>query len=321
MSKAGRSGKLLALVLLKCAIALLILYYLLSRFATKSVVESLLQIKWWAVGGGVLLLALQLVLTALRSHLILRQSGSVVDFPTMLRIALAGSFYSQTMVSFIGGDGARIWLLAQKGVPPAVSSYVVILDRLVGLFAQLIFLLATLPVLFLMRVDAALQGPLLILGIGGLLCVATVIGLFGVVRYLRSGDSFVSRHLRGLSSINVEMMRDPHFVLRMALLSTAIVLINAFCVYIYFRGVSVDVGLQNVLLITPAVFLVSMVPISIAGWGVREGAMSAGFALVGIDPEKSIIVSIAFGLSLAIVSLPGSFTGLRVLSGPAEVAR
>jgi uncharacterized membrane protein YbhN (UPF0104 family) len=145
--------------------------------------------------------------------------------------------------------------------------------------------------------------------------------LFWVLPHVRPGQGFILRHLRGLSSINVEMLRNPEFLIRMTLLSAAVVLINALCVYTYFRGMGVDVGLLNVLVITPAVFLVSMVPISVAGWGVRESAMSAGFALVGVDPEKSIIVSIAFGLSLVLVSLPGSFTGLHLFSRPAGVGR
>jgi len=47
-------------------------------------------------------------------------------------------------------------------------------------------------------------------------------------------------------------------------------------------------------------------PISFAGWGVREGAMAAAFAVVGVPADQSILVSVAFGMVLLLVSLPGS---------------
>ena len=46
-------------------------------------------------------------------------------------------------------------------------------------------------------------------------------------------------------------------------------------------------------------------PLSIAGWGLREGAMVAVFALVGVPMDGALLMSVLLGLLLLLVSLPG----------------
>jgi hypothetical protein len=64
--------------------------------------------------------------------------------------------------------------------------------------------------------------------------------------------------------------------------------------------------------------LVSMIPISFAGWGVREGAMIMGLGGLGISEPNALAVSIAFGLLQLIVGLPGGALWL-MRSGAAGV--
>ena len=70
-------------------------------------------------------------------------------------------------------------------------------------------------------------------------------------------------------------------------------------------GLGLEITLANCLLLFPPVLLIQTLPISVAGWGVREGAMVAMFALVGVPAEGVLAMSILFGLVLIIMSLPG----------------
>jgi uncharacterized membrane protein YbhN (UPF0104 family) len=51
--------------------------------------------------------------------------------------------------------------------------------------------------------------------------------------------------------------------------------------------------------------LVTMAPISFAGWGVREGAMIVGLGLAGIAAADALAVSVAFGLLQVVLGVPG----------------
>jgi uncharacterized membrane protein YbhN (UPF0104 family) len=66
-----------------------------------------------------------------------------------------------------------------------------------------------------------------------------------------------------------------------------------------------DAPLSAFLLLAPLVTLVTTVPISVGGWGVREGAMVTALGLVNIQPSVALAVSIQFGLIMLAVGLPG----------------
>ena len=54
-----------------------------------------------------------------------------------------------------------------------------------------------------------------------------------------------------------------------------------------------------------SVVLVTIVPISIAGWGVREGAMVAAFAYAGLQQADGLIVSLLFGAGYLVLGVVG----------------
>jgi uncharacterized membrane protein YbhN (UPF0104 family) len=53
------------------------------------------------------------------------------------------------------------------------------------------------------------------------------------------------------------------------------------------------------------------VPISLAGWGIREGAMIGIFLLIGADQTKVLAMSIIYGILLIISSLPGAYFWIK----------
>ena len=52
--------------------------------------------------------------------------------------------------------------------------------------------------------------------------------------------------------------------------------------------------------------LLAAVPLSVNGWGIREGAMVAGLSLVGIGPADAFLISVLFGLGMMFSTLPGA---------------
>lgn len=71
------------------------------------------------------------------------------------------------------------------------------------------------------------------------------------------------------------------------------------------RGLDVPVGLVDCLVLMPPIVLVAGMPLSIAGWGLREGAVVAVFGLAGVPVDGALLMSILFGAMLLLVSLPG----------------
>jgi len=56
---------------------------------------------------------------------------------------------------------------------------------------------------------------------------------------------------------------------------------------------------------SPTVILIATVPISIAGWGVREGAMMTAFTFAGLTAADGLVVSVLYGAGLFAVGAIG----------------
>ncbi len=63
--------------------------------------------------------------------------------------------------------------------------------------------------------------------------------------------------------------------------------------------------------IVPPALVLTVIPVSIAGWGVREGALVGLFSLIGADKAVVLTMSLAYGILLILVSLPGLVVFLR----------
>lgn len=75
-------------------------------------------------------------------------------------------------------------------------------------------------------------------------------------------------------------------------------------------GLRLPVDFVDCLIIVPAALLLSALPITIAGWGLREGAFVVGFSFLGIGTNDALTLSLLFGFLNLIVRLPGGLLWL-----------
>ena len=59
----------------------------------------------------------------------------------------------------------------------------------------------------------------------------------------------------------------------------------------------------HALLLLPPVLLIASVPISIAGWGVRESALVLAFSYAGLPRSDGLIISVLFGVVILVAGL------------------
>ncbi len=76
-------------------------------------------------------------------------------------------------------------------------------------------------------------------------------------------------------------------------------------IYEVAHGLGLSIGLLECVVLTPPVSLLTVLPISMAGWGVREAGMVAALAFAGVAANDALVVSILFGLLLMLISIPG----------------
>jgi len=93
-------------------------------------------------------------------------------------------------------------------------------------------------------------------------------------------------------------------------LSLFIHLLALLSIYCIGLAVGLVFDFWTYMVIVPPVILLTIVPVSLAGWGVREGGMIGLFTLIGGDKTQVLSMSILYGVALIITSLPGLYAYL-----------
>jgi uncharacterized membrane protein YbhN (UPF0104 family) len=95
-------------------------------------------------------------------------------------------------------------------------------------------------------------------------------------------------------------------------LSALIHVSTVIVVWLIALGLGVSLTPLAAFVVVPVAILASAVPVSLNGWGVREGVMVAGLALFGVASGDALLISVLLGFGVILSVLPGSITWLAV---------
>lgn len=291
-------------VFLKIVVSIALVWWLLGSVGAEGALNRLLDVHPMWLVAAIGLGATQVLIGALRWRMVLSAIDTQMSMAQAFRFSYIGGFFNQTLPSSVGGDAVRGYLAYKSGMAlgPAVNG--VLLDRIATVLAM-VLLVAVMTFFAADRLDGGAmfaQGVwiVLVLAIGGTLMVMVLDRLpAGLQRF---------RLVSGLAVLAADARR----VLLHPLNSTLVMVLSiighvnlSLIVFVLAQGLAVEVSLMDCLLLFPPVLLIQTLPISVAGWGVREGAMVTLFAMAGVSGEGALAISILYGLTLALSSLPG----------------
>ena len=297
-------------VLIKLAITIGLALLISSNLDLHGAFKKTLSLPLYMFSAILIILMAQMVSASYRLQVFLAFFNYSKQIITIIRICFIGAFCSQTLISFIGGDGVRIWQLMRSDVTVNHATQSVVFDRISGLLMQVIFIATTLPFLALIINDLYFKVLMTLVSLGAL------VG-FGVLVFLHKFEKLFStwkaaKPLIELSRNTLQILQLKERMLKIFFHSLVIVFSNVIILYVFSQYFGAKITFLNVLVVAPTVLFISMLPISFAGWGLREGAMVAGLSLFGVPGETSLAISLSFGMMLLLFSLPGSV--LLVLS-------
>jgi len=237
------------------------------------------------------------------------QAEGPVDFFSGLRITWIGMFFSQTLPSFVGGDAFRIWYLNRHGLSLQAAAFTTLCDRLIGISTLALIMLAGLPWTW-PRIGYPMPGAIV---------AAAAIGSLAVVAILLFNDWLLPGLIkRRLSDRIAAFQSNGGRFLRLVLLQRKIGAasftlnlaghgLQSTVIWLVAHGLGHPIELLPILLFMPLVGFASMLPISVAGWGVREVMMVATFGSIGVPADMAFSLSVLLGLMVLFTSLPGLY--------------
>ena len=291
------------LVSLKIVVSATLLGYLFSKVDFEQVRVSLEKVSYWYLFLAAAVLFLQAAAGAVRWSMVIKIISSRVRLRVALQIMFIGLFFNQTLPSSIGGDAMRIWRVRHHGFPLRTAINSVLLDRLIALVALALFMLISYPVLHqlvessLLRLAVVIAALVLIVGFAMLYYFRKIPRRFYGWR--------ITEEIRHISAEARQITRAPRRAIEIVILSIVMHAMTGTAIYEVARGLGLSIGLLECVVLTPPISLVTVLPISMAGWGIREAGMVTALAFAGIAAHDALIVSILFGLLLMLISIPG----------------
>lgn len=301
MNLSARSLATTSLPLLQAVVALAILAMLWHVADGPAALESLAAADWRWVALAFVALNFQTVLSALRWRLTARQLNLALGKGLAIREYYFAQAVNQLLPGGMIGDAGRaLRTRGQSGL--MASGQAVIFERLSGQIAM--FLTLAIAFLITLVLPGGLDWPQwLSWSVAQLLAAALALPLLAGAATRLPGKA-------GRSAVSAWQALNKTLLSRAALpgqiwLGIGTTLCNlaafAFCA----RAVGVVLGPGAITALVPLILLTMLIPISVAGWGLREGAAVVLLPIAGATASAGLAVSVTYGLTFLISVLPG----------------
>jgi hypothetical protein len=260
---------------------------------------------------------LQIFLGVLRWREISVECGAPLETGQAMRFNVIGTFFNQTLPSSIGGDAVRLWLVARGGAGWRAATYSIFVDRAIGLIALAVLIAVTLPWSYRLISDPHGQSALLLLDLAALAAGFGFL-LIGILPWPWLKTWWATHHVHACAVIANRVLFSRDRGPKVAVLSLLIHVVAVVIGWCVVQSITAPVTFGQIFQLLPPVMLITMMPISIAGWGVREATMGLAFGYAGLIASEGVNVSLLFG---AVSFVVGVFGGLVWILSPEKAAK
>ncbi len=252
------------------------------------------------------------VLGALRWHLLLKVQGIRLPFWRVLQLFMVGVFFNVFLPGAVGGDVVKIYYLLKETKGQQTAAFLtVLMDRLLGLVA----LIAMTALLLGPRYQAFLETPATRALLWTLLFImANALGAiaFSIVVTACGWIDKLPARLPGRDKL-VEMslaygLYGRAWRTSLAGLAVSALAHGCFFTTFYFaaRAFTESVTWLNMMAVMPIVAVITSLPISISGVGVREGLFEKLLGdLHGVPGDTAVLISLTGFLVIVLWSAAG----------------
>jgi glycosyltransferase 2 family protein len=269
---------------------------------------------WWyiaaIVSGGI-----PAVLGITRWRWILHVQGLDVKYSRLFSISFIGLFFNAFMLGSTGGDVIKAWYVAHETHhKKAEAIATVVVDRLIGLLA--LFIIALVMMAFFH--DRVFSDPKLFwfsmatLAVVVFTVLGTIVGLWrGLADKLPGLRSWLERMpkydmLRRMVDAYRVYASHPTILAKTMAISFVVHFFSMLSIWCVGRGLAVNsANFLDYFLYLPIINSVTSVPITISGFGVREGMYVKMFHEVGVPGAVALVMSLLGYLATLFWSLVG----------------
>ena len=293
----SRIKRLIKAPWLRISISIMLLAWVVSGVSLGGLLIYFSQLRENAIFTGLMFVipGAAVLLSALRWRTLLAAIDIVRSVGSLYKAFLVGNFFNQFIPSTVGGDIARAWWIKSSDTSTTNTMMVVAADRLIGLCGICVVGLLAAHTQSQMQISR-FAGAFLLIMLAGLTTVASPTAqaglrrLFAKTRFLRGQLARLATVLQGINALRT----SPGSLAIAFAISVALQAVVIFQFAVISRALGLDISISALAVIVPLVSLVTTLPVSINGIGLREAAFVVIGAPFGLSNEGAVAMSLLF---------------------------
>jgi uncharacterized membrane protein YbhN (UPF0104 family) len=293
--------------LLRLAAGIAVLWFLGWQVGAAPFEDGLRAVTWQAVVAAVTLTVLTTVCSAWRWRVVARALGADIDLPGATGAYYRSLFLNSVLPGGILGDVNRAVTQGRRAGDVAQGVRAVAWERLCGQVIQAVVtavVLLTLPSPVRPALPYVLAGIAGIAGVAG--CAALVVGFAA-----RHGRSRPARAARAIAADLRRGLLVPGVWPQLTLASVLVVAGHTATFVIAARVAGCTAPLGELIALLMVVQIAAGIPLSVGGWGPREGIAAWAFAAAGLGAANGVTVATLYAVLMLIAVSPGAGLLLR----------
>lgn len=274
------------------------------------------QVSLLLVFVSLVVTVLQVVLSAWRWRYTSRKLGLNLKLTSAIREYYLATFINQVLPGGVLGDVNRAWRQSRDTAQKIAAAHAVVIERFSGQLTLVLMATALVVGFWPFRVSlSGQQGAEGVNPVWWVLAALVVVAALCVAGFRKP----LLRYLRHLGSdLRLALLGWP--ALAVQLVTSAGIVVTYLSVFMLLAWglAGEDTGMVTdwlILLPLCAGLLLAMsLPLTVAGWGVREGVAILLWPMAGLPAEQGAALSVAYGLLVLVSSLPGALVLLAGVS-------
>ena len=279
-------------------VSLVLLALVAVAIKPSEVVTILGRLPLWSLLAALVLSIPQVVLSALRWRYTAQRLCLPLGLGESILAYYRATLINQLMPGGVVGDVERAWRARHPQARTSAAVHSVMIERLSGQIA----LLLTIAVLVILASPSALQSAL---GGSWLWSAAALVLLLVAVLRLPKMRTY-SALFR--ADARTALLQWPAPLIQLGL-SAAVVATYFATLALLDSGIAGQPITAERLALHACLLLSMVLPVSVAGWGVREGVAGVLWPLAGFPASEGVALSVAYGVVILLASLPGLIPG------------
>jgi glycosyltransferase 2 family protein len=314
-------------LLFRLVVSACILYLILSRVDCTQLARLLPTASLLLLFVGFSLLILDRLIMSYRWHILVRAKGMRIPFADIVRMYFVSAFLGLFMPSSVAPDFIRVYMATKHRfpVPDALSS--VFLDRFIAFLtlSGLSFFSSLLTFSFSDRILVSLW-----IIVATLTPLIASLAIMVAIKYdyssikLNLSNRIIVKIINLISDFRTSILLYKNNIF-------SIIKVTVFCIlnhliyilttYVVALALNINIPFIYLCITVPLVSFLTMVPISLAGLGIQEGAYIYFLSQIGISSQEAFAIAVLIRIVTTLGCVPGGILYLLGSNSVREVAQ